>query len=71
MLLSRDEDATMGKAELKAVETAAHFLGKQMEHYTNRCIVHHGPMRFMEIIEQVKFALEARTTEHGKAGEQY
>ena len=31
MLLSRDEDATMGKAELKAVETAAHFLGKQME----------------------------------------
>lgn len=31
LLLSRDESASMGRAEQKAVETAAHFLGKQME----------------------------------------
>ena len=31
MLLSRDEDAHMGAMELKVCETAAHFMGKQME----------------------------------------
>lgn len=31
LLLSRDENAEIGRAEQKAVETAAHFLGKQME----------------------------------------
>jgi len=31
MLLSRDENASIGRAEQKATETAANFLGKQME----------------------------------------
>lgn len=31
MLLSRDENAGIGRAEQKATETAANFLGKQME----------------------------------------
>ena len=31
LLLSRDEGAAMGQAEMKVLETAAHFLGKQME----------------------------------------
>lgn len=31
MLLSRDENAAMGRAELKACETAAYFMGKQLE----------------------------------------
>ena len=31
MLLSHDEDAVMGSMEQKVCETAAHFMGKQME----------------------------------------
>jgi AbrB family transcriptional regulator (stage V sporulation protein T) len=32
VLLSKDEGAKMGQLEMKMAETAAGFLGKQMEH---------------------------------------